>query len=64
MFMKREAQDEYSVRKRGPLCPNPKKGTPLVSPGLKPGVLRGGGDNTVSITLQNIAHLKGRPGSI
>src|SRR5579859_2302975 len=25
-------------------CPSPRKGTPLLSPCLKPGVLRGGGD--------------------
>src|SRR5260370_253204 len=33
------------VKWPGPLCPSPKKGTPLLSLCLKAGVLRGGGDN-------------------
>jgi len=36
--------NEYFVMEIEPLCPSPTKGTPLLSSGLKPGVLRGGGD--------------------
>jgi hypothetical protein len=62
--------DEYELSfiQKSLLCSSPKKGTPLISPCLKPGVLRGGGDNFVSkqtrselntlyYSLDNIEHL-------
>src|SRR5260370_7840407 len=39
--------NEYFVMEIEPLCPSLTKGTPLLSPCLKPGVLRGGGDKKV-----------------